>query len=276
MAAVLQDPLRPRSADAPAKGSLLALAAHVVLATGLTLGVSWRLAQPEGGEAELWASVPQVAAPPAPQPEPAPKVEPAQPPRQQVPEPPLPREADISIEKRKPEPKPEKKVEKPVEKKPEKPVEKKPEAKREPLKPVEKPAEKPAPQQPALKSARDDMMRRMQSELGDAAYTGAPRVGSRNIPGGLGVSSSYAGRVKARVKPNIVFPDVVEGNPMAEVEVRSAPDGRITARRLVKSSGVPGWDDAVLRAIDRTEILPLDENGKVPSPMVIEFKPRDF
>jgi len=31
----------------------------------------------------------------------------------------------------------------------------------------------------------------------------------------------------------------------------------------------------VLRAIDKTEILPRDTDGRVPSPMQLEFRPRD-
>jgi len=38
---------------------------------------------------------------------------------------------------------------------------------------------------------------------------------------------------------------------------------------------VSEWDDAVLRAIERTEVLPRDENGKVPSAMIIVYRPRD-
>ena len=73
-----------------------------------------------------------------------------------------------------------------------------------------------------------------------------------------------------------VFTDEVSGNPSATVEVQCAPDGRIIGRRLLTRSGVSAWDDAVLRAIDRTEVLPLDEKGKVPSVMQISFRPHDF
>jgi colicin import membrane protein len=63
----------------------------------------------------------------------------------------------------------------------------------------------------------------------------------------------------------------VSGNPKVEVEVRCAPDGRIIGRRVVKSSGNSVWDETVLRAIDRTEVLPRDTDGRVPSSMVIEY-----
>jgi colicin import membrane protein len=32
----------------------------------------------------------------------------------------------------------------------------------------------------------------------------------------------------------------------------------------------------VLRALDRTEILPRDVDGRVPSPMLLDFRPRDI
>ena len=72
-----------------------------------------------------------------------------------------------------------------------------------------------------------------------------------------------------------MFGDSVSGNPMATLEVRLSPDGTITARRLVKSSGVKSWDDAVLRAIDKTEILPRDTDGRVPPVIEIDFRPYD-
>ena len=50
-------------------------------------------------------------------------------------------------------------------------------------------------------------------------------------------SGSYGGKVAAKVKPNIVYPDAISGNPRAEVEVRLSPDGTIVGKRLVQSSG---------------------------------------
>ena len=120
-----------------------------------------------------------------------------------------------------------------------------------------------------MAALREENLRRMQGLAGK----GAP-----NSPGeaerSSGPSSSYAGRIQAKVRPNIVFTDDVPGNPKAEVEVRMAPDGTITSRRLVKSSGVRSWDEAVLRALDKTEVLPRDVDGRVHSPLTIDFRPR--
>ena len=57
--------------------------------------------------------------------------------------------------------------------------------------------------------------------------------------------------------------------------LRAAPDGTIIGRRLVKSSGLPTWDEAVLRAIDKTEVLPRDTDGRVPGTLLLVFQPRD-
>jgi colicin import membrane protein len=72
-----------------------------------------------------------------------------------------------------------------------------------------------------------------------------------------------------------VFADAVAGNPKAEVEIRVAPDGAIIGRRLVKSSGLPAWDEAVLRAIDKAESLPRDTDGRVQNPTLIVWGPKD-
>ena len=90
-----------------------------------------------------------------------------------------------------------------------------------------------------------------------------------------GPSGSYGGKVAAEVRPNIVYPDIISGNPRAEVEVRAAPDGTIVGARITQSSGNKAWDDAVIRALHRTETLPRDVDGRVPSSLVIGFRPRD-
>ena len=92
---------------------------------------------------------------------------------------------------------------------------------------------------------------------------------------GSGPSASYAGRIKARIKPNVVLTGSVAGNPTATVEVRLAPDGTIIGRTLLKSSGSPLWDETALRAIAKTEILPRDTDGRVPASFTIDFRPQE-
>ena len=119
--------------------------------------------------------------------------------------------------------------------------------------------------------AHADNVRRLQSIAG--ATGGETATG--NAQRASGPSGSYGGKVAAKVKPNIVFTEDIAGNPTADVEVRTSPDGTIISRRLIKSSGNKAWDDAVLRAIDKTETLPRDVDGRVPPNITIGFRPRD-
>jgi TonB family protein len=91
----------------------------------------------------------------------------------------------------------------------------------------------------------------------------------------LGPSESYAGRIRARIKPNIVFSDDPSINNPAEIEVRTTTDGTILNRKIIKPSGNTAWDNAVLKAIDKTEVLPRDIDGRAYSPLVISFKPTE-
>ena len=90
-----------------------------------------------------------------------------------------------------------------------------------------------------------------------------------------GPSASYAGKVRGAILPNITFIDQVSGNPQAEVEVQCAPEGTIVGVKLVKSSGLSSWDEAVQKAVLKTGKLPRDTDGHIPCPMVITFRPQD-
>jgi colicin import membrane protein len=118
---------------------------------------------------------------------------------------------------------------------------------------------------------RADQMARM---MGQAGASGGPAA-TGTAQQSSGPSPGYGGRVAARIRPNVVFTETIVGNPRAEVEVRTLPDGTITGRRIVKSSGNADWDEAVLKAIDRTATLPRDTDGRVPSSLIIGLRPRD-
>lgn len=268
---------------------VLAVIAHLLLVLALMHGLKWqRDAQDAGVEAELWASVPQEAAPKALPTPPAPPPPVVKAPPQPQPEPPLQRDAQIAIEKQKREAEKKKQDELERErleqrreaearKKREEDLAKKKleqqkqaEAKKREEERKEKQQQLAAAEEKKRQQLREENLRRMQGMAG----TGAPSA-TGTAARSAGPSASWAGRVVARVRPNIVFTDPVSGNPVAEVEVRTSPDGTIVGKRLVRSSGVKAWDEAVLRALDKTETLPRDTDGRVPSPVVIAFKPRD-
>ena len=122
-----------------------------------------------------------------------------------------------------------------------------------------------------LAAQREANLRRIQ---GLAGATGGENATGKDKET-RGPSGSYGGKVAAKVKPNIVYPDAIAGNPRAEVEVKLAPDGTIVGKRLVQPSGNKAWDDAVLRALEKTETLPRDVDGRVPPSLVISFRPQD-
>ncbi|MBI3157453.1 MAG: cell envelope integrity protein TolA [Burkholderiales bacterium] len=121
----------------------------------------------------------------------------------------------------------------------------------------------------ALEAARQENLRRM---MGQAGATGAPEA-TGSAARDAAPSAAYAGRIVAAIKPNIVLTESLPAMLEAEVEVRAASTGTILSRRLLRSSGNPVWDDAVLRAVDRTGRLPHDTDGRVPSTIVIRFRP---
>ena len=123
----------------------------------------------------------------------------------------------------------------------------------------------------SAQAMRQENLQRMQ---GMAGASGGPNATGTALKSS-GPSATYAGRLVGRIKPNLTYPGDMVGNPRAEVEVRVAPDGTITSRRIVQSSGNKAWDDAVLRAIDKTEILPKDTDGRVPPFIVLGFRPLD-
>jgi len=282
------DFLRPRETDGWRQGLVLALVAHGALVVALMLNMSWRTETREVVEAEVWAEVPVAArpaaqvAPPEPVPEPVPPPPPAPTP---APEPPPAPKAEVSIERQ--PVKPIKPIKPPkeffeadppqVKKRLEQAKVKPPAPKPEPPKPTPpKPAPAaPVPPVPAVKKPSPQEVARQERERQDRLNNIMNQLSGDSLSS-AGPTAGYAGRIKARIKPNVVFTEELPGNPLATVEVRSAPDGRIIGRRLLTRSGSDAWDDAVLRAIDRTEVLPLDEKGRIPSVMQIDFRPRDF
>jgi colicin import membrane protein len=233
---------RPRRPGGMGRGALLALLVHVGLLIALAFGVSWRSSDPAGVTAELWAAVPEFAAPAAVAP---PEPKPAPPPPKVEPEPPKPqaRDADIAIEKAKVEKAKRELAEREAQKKRDE------QAKAERVK-AER-AEKAEAER--LAKLREDQLKRMQ---GQAGATGAAQRDA-------GPSASYAGRIAAVIRDKLYDIQTVPVGTRAEVELRVASDGTITSRRLIRPSGNRDWDEAVLRAVDATGVLPRDTDGRV-------------
>jgi colicin import membrane protein len=122
-----------------------------------------------------------------------------------------------------------------------------------------------------IEALRQENMKRIAGMAGATGDENATGTAQR----AAGPSDSYGGRIRARIKPNITFTEDITSNASADVEVRCAPDGTIVGKKLIKSSGNAAWDNAVLKAIDKTEVLPRDTDGRIHSPLVISFRPKD-
>jgi colicin import membrane protein len=299
--------LRPPNADRTGIGLFISLLAHAALVAALTLGVRWHTEAPAAVEAELWAAVPQIAAPPAPPPEPEPPAPEVTPPTPAAPEPDpavVEREADIALEKARVEEQAQKerealeaekarelelrqrKVERDkklaLDRKAEK--ERKAEAdaaelaaqlKKEELAKRQALAKKEKAEDAKREAIRQEQIARMSAQLSTTTSGNGNSTSTGTAVRSAGPSAGYGGRIKAAIKPNIVFPPAIAGNPEAEVEVRTGPDGTVFSRRISKSSGNRDWDEAVLKAIDKTARLPKDIDGHVEPVLLITFRPNE-
>jgi colicin import membrane protein len=311
----------PIGKDANTSSVLFSIVVHLLLVAALTWGVSWNYHQPQTMEAELWQSLPQLAAPkleeaPIERPTPSPVPEEKAPPPKPINNAQAIREAQIAtarlkkieeeqLEKDRQErillenerlkkEKAEKEKEKAEKEKADKEKLEKERLKKEKLEKeklekekadkdkkakekleatkAEKDAQRKQEEDKKTEAIRQESLKRVNGMLG---ASGAPNATGTALHS-AGPSASYAGRLKGRVKPNIIYPEIsVSENPSAEVLVKLAPDGTIVSKKLTKPSGNSAWDTAVLKAIDKTEKFPRDTDGSVPSEIVFTFTPNE-
>ena len=280
--------LRPPEAAGIGRGLALALLAHVLLIVALSYGLHWHNDASPAFEAELWSAVPQVAAPreeapPQPEPEAPPKPDLKAQQRAAEEAEAEQREAEIAIAKAR-------KVKEDKAREDAARLERENAAKDKEAK--DKLAkEKAAKEEQDRKKTLDAKTAKEAKETKDAdARREAQRQENlRRIQGMAGgvpnstgaaaqnsaPSAGYAGRVKARIRPLIIYPDDGATNPTAEVQVTLGPDGRILGTKMLKPSGEAEWDRAVLRAIEKAEMLPRDVDGRVPPVLILTFRPRE-
>ena len=253
----------------------LAAAVHLLLLAVLLFGVRWQNRPPEAVVVELWREPPpppvQVAPKPEPVPEPAPVLEPPKPE-------PVIEKPEIAIkEPPKPKPKPEVKP-KPVPKPVPKPEPKlKPEPKAKP-EPQAKPEAKPRPRD-------DEMQKRMREELAREQLALQTDRERQAIKDQLARDASsarnkgldeYIARIRAKVKSNWILPIEMKGNPEAMFDVVQLPTGEVLTVKLVRSSGIAAYDQAVERAILRSSPLPKPASDNLFSrELRLTFRPRD-
>jgi len=224
-------PIRPAS-NSPGKriSIALAVAVHLALAAFLFYGVSWQSSAPEAVEVELVRAVPApppVAVPPAPTPEPPPPA----PVEEPKPTPPPPKPEIAIKEKEKPKPPPPK-----------------------PVPPKPAPAARVDPFQEQLKREAEQLDQRKQVE--NAARELAQLQANQASAARNKAMSDYLGRLRGKIKGNIVLPPEIKGNPEAVFEITQLPSGDVLTVKLKRSSGHAALDAAVERAILKSSPLP--------------------
>ena len=219
----------------------LALAVHGAFFVLLYFGVSWQAQPPQGMVVDIWDSLPapeiapvRVEPPPLAQVEPQTPVEP--PPLAKVEPPPpvetvravAPPKADIEIEKKKPQAKP-----------------------AETRTPVV-PPKAVVPEKTDAEQVNIDAWVKQQQAMAEQERVRAEQASAIGK-----VVDEHIGKIKAKIKRNIVMPPDVPDNAKAEFAVTLLPGGSVLSVRLVKPSGAAAYDSAVERAILKAQPLPL-------------------
>jgi colicin import membrane protein len=274
----------------------LAMAIHAALLGVLWFSVHWQSETPIAIEAEIWSPQVMEAAPLPTPPEPEPETE-AKPVPVPVPAPPPPKpviverpvvKPDIALaqeKKRKEKLKKELKEQderarldkqlaekKQLEKEKTEALAKKRAVEEQKKLADEKQRKQERSEQTLRDKARSEDMKRMMAQAGSGGSGDAPK--SQGQRGDTG----YLGKVAAKIRSNTIFnvPDNLPGNQAVEYAVELLPDGSVRRPiRKIKSSGIPGFDEAVLNAIEKSQPYPPDKSGSVPSSINIIHKPKD-
>lgn len=126
---------------------------------------------------------------------------------------------------------------------------------------------------------RDANLRRLTESAGTSTSAAVGSGGSGDAARSQGArgDASYTQKVGAKIKSNTIFNGAEElsSNPAVEYAVELLPDGSIRRLSKRKSSGVPGFDEAVSRAIEKSQPFPPDKTGSVPSGFTVAHKPKD-
>ncbi len=241
-------PIRPPGNPAGKRISIaLAVGVHLLLAAFLFYGVSWQTKSPDAVEVELVRATPEPPAPPVAVP-PAPTPEPPPPAPEPKPTPPPPKPEIAIKEKEKPKP--------------------------PPPKPVPAAAPRVDPFQEQLKREAEQLTQRKQAE--SAAQELAQVKASQAAAARNKAIADYLGRIRGKIRGNIVLPPDIKGNPEAVFEVTQLPSGEVISVRLKKSSGNTALDSAVERAILKSSPLPRPEQSEVFDRLLnIPYRPRE-
>ncbi|MFM0089851.1 cell envelope integrity protein TolA [Paraburkholderia sediminicola] len=131
-----------------------------------------------------------------------------------------------------------------------------------------------AAQAKKLDAERRARLAQMQGSAGAPGSTGngLAKSGTGSGSGGTATSPGYADKVRRVVRPNISWGGETEGLETV-ISVRCSPTGTLLDAQISRSSGNSAWDDAALRAVQRSNPMPQDIDGKTPTSFKITLRP---
>ena len=110
------------------------------------------------------------------------------------------------------------------------------------------------------------------------ALAGAPSTGKATQSSGPKGDPGYKDAIETKIKSNLRFPIPadLQGNPEAVFEVSLLPNMEILSVKLVKTSGIPTYDEAAKRAINASSPLPPPPPGVEPGRVLrFPFRPKN-
>jgi colicin import membrane protein len=284
-------PFVSRPGSSLAAGAL-ALGVHAVFVLLLVFGVSWQTQHPAPVMVDLWESLPEAAPPEVQPPEPRPEPEVAPPPPEpvKVPEPvkaepaprpvvkevPAPKAPDIALEKKKADAERLKKL-KAMQQAEEKVLE---EAARAEAEAMKKARDKQLADQKKRELLRQMEEEELKQRMADEAAANEVRqtklaearvAASKRQTEMARVVGQHRDMISAKVRGNTRLPDILKGNPEVRCQVSLLPTGEVQSVRVTKSSGNTVYDEAVVRAIEKSSPLPLPDDREARAAFVPEL-----
>ena len=236
---------------------MLALAVHVAFILLLVFGVSWQTEHPVPVSVDIWASLPPPPRTVPPEPEPVRRAPPPPPVERAEPDPPSPRAPDIALEKAR------QREQLAAQQRAElKERENAARAENEALEKIRDKQLDEERQRALLRQIeQDELKQRMADETAAQSarqqQAAAQAAAIRRQSEVSRVVGQYRDQISAKVRGNTRLPDNLQGNPEVRCRVRLLPTGEVQSVRVIQSSGNPAYDEAVVRAIEKSSPLPL-------------------
>ncbi len=144
--------------------------------------------------------------------------------------------------------------------------------------------EKAAKDKAAKEKAEADQLAKLAKATRDAE---TKRITGGGNPGSTGsaekstaprLDAGYQAAIAAKIKSNANYAGDtdVAGNPTVSFKVEQLPTGEVVSVRKVKSSGIPEFDDAVERSINKSSPLPKKKDGTVERSLSVNFHMKDL